>query len=88
MRVVSFYLSLAGLGKVYIVLLIPGHLKISTEKKDIKNAELHHSEVNFMPVLNDNKPINANETAERPWRCFQSKRDPFISLERAFDHRP
>ena len=38
-----------------------------------------------MPVMNDNKPNNMNATALRPWRCFQSKRNPFISLERAFD---
>ncbi len=41
-------------------------------------------------LLNDNKPNNGNATvvlAVRPWRCFQSKRNQFISLERAFDHQ-
>ncbi len=38
-------------------------------------------------LLNDNKLNNRNATAVRPWRCFQSKRNPFISQERAFDHQ-
>ena len=55
--------------------------------KYVPGEELHRTEVNFMPVMNNNKPKIGNAPAVRPWPCFQSKRNPFISLERAFDHQ-